>query len=104
MKRARWISAAISTAVLTAGLVLPAIAAFADSPSGNGNAGVLSLLSGNDVTAPVSAPVNVCGVAVALPADRTPAARAARAATRSLTARTTATATRASSRPGRATS
>ncbi|MGH3289842.1 MAG: chaplin family protein, partial [Streptosporangiaceae bacterium] len=51
---------------LTAGFVLPASAAFADGPSGNGNAGVLSLLSGNDVNAPVSAPINVCGVAVAL--------------------------------------
>ena len=67
MKKARWISAAIGTAVLTAGFVLPAGAALADSgPSGNGNAGVLSLLSGNDVNAPVSAPIDVCGVAVAL--------------------------------------
>jgi hypothetical protein len=66
MKKARWISAAIGTAVLTAGLVLPAGAALADGPSGNGNAGVLSLLSGNDVNAPVSAPIDVCGVAVAL--------------------------------------
>ena len=62
MKKARWISAAIGTAVLTAGFVLPASAAFADGPSGNGNAGVLSLLSGNNVTAPLSAPVDVCGV------------------------------------------
>jgi hypothetical protein len=66
MKKARWISAAIGTAVLTAGFVLPASAAFADGPSGNGNAGVLSLLSGNNVNAPVSAPVDICGVAVAL--------------------------------------
>jgi hypothetical protein len=66
MKKARWISAAIGTAVLTAGFVLPASAAFADGPSDNGNAGVLSLLSGNDVNAPVSAPIDVCGVAVAL--------------------------------------
>ena len=64
MKKARWISAAIGTAVLTAGFVLPASAAFADGPSGNGNAGVLSLLSGNNVNAPVSAPVSVCGIAV----------------------------------------
>jgi ChpA-C len=66
MKKARWISAAIGTAVLTAGFVLPASAAFADGPSGNGNAGVLSLLSGNDVNAPVSAPIDACGIAVAL--------------------------------------
>jgi hypothetical protein len=66
MKKARWISAAIGTAVLTAGFVLPASAAFADGPSGNGNAGVLSLLSGNDVNAPLSAPVDICGVAATL--------------------------------------
>ena len=65
MKKARWISAAIGTAVLAAGFVLPASAAFAQSGP-NGDAGVLSLLSGNDVNAPVSAPVDVCGVAVAL--------------------------------------
>ena len=65
MKKARWISAAIGTAVLTAGFALPATAAFAQSGP-NGDAGVLSLLSGNDVNAPVSVPVNVCGVAVAL--------------------------------------
>jgi hypothetical protein len=65
MKKARWISAVIGTAVLTAGFALPASAAFAD-PGGNGNAGVLSALSGNNVNAPVSAPVDVCGVALAL--------------------------------------
>jgi hypothetical protein len=65
MKKARWISAAIGTAVLTAGFALPATAAFAQSGP-DGDAGVLSLLSGNDVNAPVSVPVNVCGVAVAL--------------------------------------
>jgi ChpA-C len=66
MKKARWISAAIGTAVLTAGFVLPAGAAFASGPSGNGNSGLLSVLSGNDATAPLSVPINVCGVAVAL--------------------------------------
>jgi hypothetical protein len=66
MKKARWISAAIGTAVLIAGFVLPAGAALADGPSGNGNAGVLSLLSGNDVNAPVSVPVSVCGVSGAV--------------------------------------
>ena len=65
MKKARWISAAIGTAVLTAGFALPASAAFAQSGP-NGDAGVLSLLSGNDVNAPVSAPVNVCGVSAAV--------------------------------------
>ena len=61
MKKARWISAAIGTAVLAAGFVLPASAAFAQSGP-NGDAGVLSLLSGNNVNAPISAPVNICGV------------------------------------------
>ena len=101
MKKARWISAAIGTAVLTAGFVLLASAAFADGPSGNGNAGVLSLLSGNDVNAPVSAPIDVCGVAVALLGGANAAARAARPATPSSRAGTAAatTATRAPSRP-----
>jgi hypothetical protein len=67
MKKARWVSAAAGTAVLVAGFAFPVGAAFADSgPSGDGNGGVLSVLSGNDVNAPVSVPVNVCGVAVAL--------------------------------------
>ena len=65
MKKARWVSAAVGTAVLTAGFAWPASAAFADSGP-NGDAGVLSVLSGNTVNAPVSLPVNVCGVAVTL--------------------------------------
>ena len=64
MKKARWVSAAVGTAVLTAGFALPATAAFASGPDGDG--GVLSVLSGNTVNAPVSLPVNVCGVAVTL--------------------------------------
>jgi hypothetical protein len=65
MKKTRWISAVASAAVLVAGFALPASAAVTDG-GGNGNAGILSLLSGNDVNAPVSAPADVCGVAVAL--------------------------------------
>ena len=64
MKKARWVSAAVSTVALTAGFALPATAAFASGPNGDG--GVLSVLSGNTVNAPVSLPVNVCGVAVTL--------------------------------------
>ena len=64
--KARWISAAIGTAVLTVGFVLPASVAFADGPSDNGNAGAISALSGNDVNVPVSVPVSVCGISVAL--------------------------------------
>src|SRR5260370_11906317 len=65
MKKAGWVSAAAGSAVLVAGFALPASVAFADSGP-NGDGGVLSILSGNDVNAPVSAPVNVCGIAVAL--------------------------------------
>ena len=65
MKKTRWISAVAGAAVLVAGFALPASAAVADG-GGNGNGGVLSLLSGNDLNAPVSAPVDICGVAVAL--------------------------------------
>jgi LPXTG-motif cell wall-anchored protein len=65
MNKARWVSGATGTAVLVAGLAVPSGAAFADS-GGNGNSGVLSVLSGNNVNAPVSVPVNVCGVAVTL--------------------------------------
>ena len=36
------------------------------SGSHNGNAGIAAIGSGNTVNAPVSAPVNVCGIAVAL--------------------------------------
>jgi LPXTG-motif cell wall-anchored protein len=36
------------------------------SGSGNGNAGSISALSGNTVNAPVSVPVNVCGVSAAV--------------------------------------
>jgi hypothetical protein len=104
MKKARWISAAIGTAVLTAGFALPASAAFAQSGP-NGDAGVLSLLSGNDVNAPVSVPVNVCGVAVPCSAGRTPAASAGPSATPSSPTRTVAatTATRAWPRSARVT-
>jgi hypothetical protein len=65
MKRSRWISAAVSTAALTVGFALPATAAFAaGGGNGNGNAGIASVLSGNTVNAPISAPINVCGVAL----------------------------------------
>jgi hypothetical protein len=63
MKMARWVSAAAGAALLTAGFAMPASAAVAD---GNGNGGVLSVLSGNTVNAPVSAPVDLCGVALGL--------------------------------------
>ena len=67
MKKARWVSAAAGTALVAATFALPgAGVAYA---SGNGNVtgnGNLSILSGNTVTAPVSAPVNLCGVSLAV--------------------------------------
>jgi LPXTG-motif cell wall-anchored protein len=71
MKKARWVTAAAGTAVLAAGFTLPATAAYAGGGgngggSSNGNGGLLSVLSGNTVNAPVSAPLNVCGIAVGL--------------------------------------
>ena len=42
----------------------PATAAFAaGGGNGNGNAGILSAVSGNTVNLPISAPINICGVA-----------------------------------------
>jgi hypothetical protein len=67
MKKVRWVSAAAGTALVAATFALPgAGVAYA---SGNGNVtgnGNLSLLSGNTVTAPISAPVNLCGVSLAV--------------------------------------
>jgi small secreted domain DUF320 len=65
MEKARWVSAAVGTAVLVAGFAITPSAAFADG-GGDGNGGVLSVLSGNGVNAPVSLPVNICGVAAGL--------------------------------------
>jgi hypothetical protein len=69
MKRARWISAAAGMAMLAGTLALPgAGVAYAAGP-GNGNVtgvGNLSLGSGNTVTAPVSAPINLCGISAAI--------------------------------------
>jgi hypothetical protein len=67
MKKVRWVSATVGAAMVAATLALPgAGVAYA---SGNGNMtgnGNISLLSGNSVTAPVSVPVDVCGLAVAV--------------------------------------
>jgi hypothetical protein len=65
MKKARWISAVASAAVLVAGFALPAGAAVTDG-GGNGNAGFAAVGSGNTVSAPVSAPVDVYGIAAAV--------------------------------------
>jgi len=61
MKKTRWLSAAAGTAMLVGAFALPgtgvAYAATTDGPLG-------SLLSGNSITAPISAPINLCGVSV----------------------------------------
>ena len=59
--------------------------------SDNGNAGAISALSGNNVNVPVSVPVSVRGISVAL-AGSMPAARADRSATPLLTRSDTAAA------------
>lgn len=68
MKKVRWVPAAAGTALVAAAFALPgAGVAYAAGPDGNvlGN-GNLGIVSGNTVTAPVSVPINLCGVSVAL--------------------------------------
>lgn len=61
MKITRLLSAAAGTAMLVGAFALPgtgvAYAATTDGP-------LTSLLSGNAITAPISAPINLCGVSV----------------------------------------
>jgi ChpA-C len=67
-----WASWTAKTALLAAGLAAATFAlpgAGVAYTSGNGNItgnGNLSLLSGNTVNAPISAPVNLCGVSLTL--------------------------------------
>src|SRR5689334_14532471 len=67
MNKARWVSATAGAAMVAATLVLPAAGvAYA---SGNGNVtgnGNVSVLSGNTVDAPISLPVNLCGVSLGI--------------------------------------
>ncbi len=67
MKKVRWVSATAGTALVAATFALPgAGVAYA---SGNGNVtgnGNVSLLSGNTISAPISAPVNLCGISLAV--------------------------------------
>jgi ChpA-C len=67
MKKVRWVPATAGTALVAAALALPgAGVAYA---SGNGDVtgiGNIPVVSGNTITAPVSAPVNLCGLAVAV--------------------------------------
>ena len=67
MNMARWVSATAGAAMVAATLVLPAAGvAYA---SGNGNVtgnGNVGLLSGNTINAPISVPVNLCGVSLGI--------------------------------------
>jgi small secreted domain DUF320 len=67
MNKARWVSATAGAAMIAATLALPtAGVAYA---SGNGNVtgnGNISVLSGNTIDAPVSVPVNLCGVSLGI--------------------------------------
>jgi len=67
MKKVRWVSATAGAALVAATFALPgAGVAYA---SGNGNVtgnGNISILSGNSITAPISAPVNLCGISLAV--------------------------------------
>jgi len=67
MNKARWVSATAGAAMVAATLVLPAAGvAYA---SGNGNVtgnGNVSVLSGNTIDAPISLPVNLCGVSLGI--------------------------------------
>src|SRR6266581_4160349 len=67
MKKVRWVSATAGAALVAAMFALPgagvAYASDNGNTTGNGN---ISILSGNSITAPISAPVNVCGVSGAV--------------------------------------
>jgi ChpA-C len=67
MKKVRWVSATAGAALVAAMFALPgAGVAYA---SGNGNTtgnGNVSVLSGNTITAPISVPVNLCGISLAV--------------------------------------
>jgi hypothetical protein len=67
MKKVRWVSATAGAALVAAMFALPgagvAYASDNGNTTGNGN---ISILSGNSVTAPISAPVNLCGISLAV--------------------------------------
>jgi len=67
MKKVRWVSATAGAALVAAMFALPgagvAYASDNGNTTGNGN---ISILSGNTVTAPVSVPVNLCGISLAV--------------------------------------
>src|SRR6266568_4046241 len=67
MKKVRWVSATAGAALVAAMFALPgagvAYASDNGNTTGNGN---ISILSGNSITAPISAPVNLCGISLAV--------------------------------------
>ena len=67
MKKVRWVSATAGAALVAAMFALPgagvAYASDNGNTTGNGN---VSVLSGNTITAPISVPVNLCGVSLAV--------------------------------------
>ena len=67
MKKVRWVSATAGAALVAAMFALPgagvAYASDNGNTTGNGN---ISILSGNSITAPLSAPVNLCGISLAV--------------------------------------
>ena len=66
MKKVRWVSATAGAALVAAMFALPGAGAAYASDNGNttGN-GNVSVLSGNSITAPISVPVNLCGISLA---------------------------------------
>ena len=67
MKKVRWVSATAGTALVAAMFALPGAGVAHASDNGNttGN-GNVSILSGNSITAPISVPVNLCGISLAV--------------------------------------
>src|SRR6266702_656589 len=68
MKKDRWVSATAGAAMVAAMFALPGVGVAHASGGGNGNtlgSGNGSLLSGNSVSPPISAPVNLCGLSAA---------------------------------------
>ena len=67
MKKVRWVSATAGAALVAAMFALPgagvAYASDNGNTTGNGN---VSVLSGNSITAPISVPVNLCGISLAV--------------------------------------
>ena len=67
MKKVRWVSATAGAALVAAMFALPGAGAAYASDNGNTTgSGNVSVLSGNSITAPISVPVNLCGISFAV--------------------------------------